>query len=713
MITEYAEYTATNGTSPYTYTWTADSSCVTFDDGEGTSTDGVIGTDITFSNEDCLANSTITLTVTDAKGCTNSTTVVIPNVCDNLVLNPISQEGDYKFKATASSTGCTSIAFSWNYDDNLLDKVSTSTQPFSSAIKLEPASDVSSYPTSTVITVTATDCNDCVETKSFTLNFCVPQVEDLDVDLLCDREGTIYQSGTITIPTPTNCSSTMDWNSAVFDLPSGVSFTNTSNQFIFSGQSEDVTSGVYLVDYSIPTTDGIFSTTGTITMSIISCGEGRTIDIPDRTIPIDCTIYSGGETIEINIENDVVTNTSSTIDWSTWQLVDPPTPNSPSIVLTTNVGGDHVIEYEITNPIIPDVFAWTVCSDSGECSRTTTYTVLDCPTVPTAVADTDCTTCGNSVVVDVLANDTPGGTPLDILTVTPTTPPSGTAVANTDGTITYTAPTNVSGTIQFNYTVDNTSGVTSNSTTVDVDVACAGDNTVENVCLPGGAVQTPYDDLTGEVKTGGTWAFISGPAPQPTPPAVYNDPIDFTGFADGTYVYEYTSTCLTCSDTSTMTYIVGSQTTPPNDECATASSIAYGSSVPGSAFEIGRNDEQCPGLSLPTLSAESVPFNWTLTPAHDIWYTVVMPDPAVVGDYDMTITVDGAAYGTLGIDRPMLALYGGSTCGGKKFVSAATAANQTVSRTVVMVTGSDLTWYFRVGAASGNEGQFDIDVITN
>lgn len=711
MITKTIQYTINNGTAPWSYAFSSTDSCVTFSNATGSTTSGTITTTATFADEDCLANSTITLSVTDSLGCAGSTTVTVDNDCDNLVLNAISQEGDYKFNTSASATGCGSVTFNWYYDNALFNLVTSSSSPFASTITLQPSSSVTSYPTSSNITVIATDCNDCEETQAYTVTFCQPEVSDLDVTLYCNATGTGYVSGDVNFIVPSNCSSTIDWDTLDIDLPTGISFTNVENVVTFTG-TLTATPGTYIRSYSVETEDGINSTTGTITFTIVACSEARSIYIPDKTIYIDCTVYSGGETIEINIEDEIVLDTGKVIDWSTWTLVDPPTPQSPSIVLTTNTDGDHVFEYDITSPIIPDVFAWTVCTTDGECANTTTYTLMDCPTTPIAVADSDCTTCGNSVTIDVLANDVDGGTPFDILTVTPDTPTSGTAVANADGTITYTAPTTEVGTPTFNYTVDNTSGVTSNSVQVDVDVACAGDSNSKSICIPAEALQTPYDDLSGSTRTGGTWSWVSGPGSHPTPPVLYNDSIDFTGYSDGSYVYRYTSTCLTCNDTADVTYVVGSQTSPSNDECATAASISYGSAVPATSFLFARDDEQCPGLSLPTLSAESVPVLWTLTPAHDIWFTVTLPDPSLVGVYNFTVTVDGSEFGVYGIDRPMLGVYGGNTCGGKKFVDAGTATAQTISRTVVMDISSELIWYFRVASATGNEGQFRITVDT-
>ena len=73
------------------------------------------------------------------------------------------------------------------------------------------------------------------------------------------------------------------------------------------------------------------------------------------------------------------------------------------------------------------------------------------------------------VTINVLANDTdPLGT-IDPSTVTVVTPSSGQAVANPDGTITYT-PGVVLGNVTFTYTVDDNLGIAGNTATVTVFV---------------------------------------------------------------------------------------------------------------------------------------------------------------------------------------------------------------------------------------------------
>src|SRR5260370_16220486 len=75
-------------------------------------------------------------------------------------------------------------------------------------------------------------------------------------------------------------------------------------------------------------------------------------------------------------------------------------------------------------------------------------------TDPTANPDSATTTENQPVVINVVANDTDGGSPP--ITVTGVTQPSnGTATHNVNGTVTYRPNQNFYGTHSFNYTHQN------------------------------------------------------------------------------------------------------------------------------------------------------------------------------------------------------------------------------------------------------------------
>ncbi|MFO7594354.1 MAG: Ig-like domain-containing protein [Pseudomonadota bacterium] len=99
---------------------------------------------------------------------------------------------------------------------------------------------------------------------------------------------------------------------------------------------------------------------------------------------------------------------------------------------------------------------------------------------PTAVDDT-ATVAEDSVAnsIAVLANDTVTGDAIDPATVEISSPAvSGQAVANADGTVSYTPNPDFSGTDGFSYTVRDTSGNLSNPANVAVTVTGINDNPV-------------------------------------------------------------------------------------------------------------------------------------------------------------------------------------------------------------------------------------------
>jgi ELWxxDGT repeat protein len=91
---------------------------------------------------------------------------------------------------------------------------------------------------------------------------------------------------------------------------------------------------------------------------------------------------------------------------------------------------------------------------------------------PTAVNDTATTSQGKPVVIPVLANDTDVDSPLNpaSVAVIQSTVVGGTAVAHTDGTVTFTPLPGFLGAASFHYTVLDTQGLQSNVAFVTIDV---------------------------------------------------------------------------------------------------------------------------------------------------------------------------------------------------------------------------------------------------
>jgi len=110
MITQQFTYTLSGGTAPYTYAFVPSSSCVSFSPSQGT-TNGVVSAVATYDDETCVLGVTLSLDVVDAQGCKSSFSLNPVNPCSSLDMDSIVQLDDYKFRAVASSSGCSSATF--------------------------------------------------------------------------------------------------------------------------------------------------------------------------------------------------------------------------------------------------------------------------------------------------------------------------------------------------------------------------------------------------------------------------------------------------------------------------------------------------------------------------------------------------------------------------------------------------------------------------
>lgn len=474
-------YTITGGIAPFTYTWSTDNNCITFDTISGTSLDGTFPVVMTATDETCLQTANVTLDVVDASNCPSTVTFIPGNICDDFVIGNITEAGEYTFTISGTNSNCSGITYTWNYDETLFVLGQEFTTAFGSTLTLIPIDGVT-IPSTTIISVIGEDCNGCTKTINYTKAICRPSAQDFTYNMYCLDNQTAYSGGNTQILEPVGCNYIYDYNTVSLGSPTDAGIIVTNNNGIFSGSAAiSVIPGVYTINYTIENDTGLVSDPGLITIIINQCGTGNTISIPATTYQIDCGDIIG-DVVEIPIS--ITTNSPAVvIDWATWQLVTPPTPASPSITHSTNMAGDHVILYEIPAITGTDVFLWTVCDTLGNCATGTTYTILlDCSNPPTTVDDVDCVTCNQSVTIDVLTNDLAGGNPIDVTTVNiSTAPTSGTANPLPDGTIIYT-PSITTGTDTFQYTVSNVTGDVSLPATVTVDIICAGDDNNTQLC---------------------------------------------------------------------------------------------------------------------------------------------------------------------------------------------------------------------------------------
>jgi hypothetical protein len=193
-------------------------------------------------------------------------------------------------------------------------------------------------------------------------------------------------------------------------------------------------------------------------------------------------------------------------------------------------------------------------------------------TAPVVTDDTATVDAGNSVVIDVLTNDS-DDIALDTASVTigATTAAQGTATANTDGTITYAADASATGTDTFTYTVTDTSGNVSAEATVEVTINAivvdipptATDDTADVDVDSSVVIDVLTNDTAGTNPIDPTTVtIVTDPAPSNVTVDAATGDLTFNaaGLTAGDYAFDYTvaddAVPANVSNTATVTVTV-------------------------------------------------------------------------------------------------------------------------------------------------------------
>ncbi len=253
-----------------------------------------------------------------------------------------------------------------------------------------------------------------------------------------------------------------------------------------------------------------------------------------------------------------------------------------------------------------DSFTYTVRDAAGGVSNSATVTIEVTPgnDLPVAANDTATTAEGVPVSIAVLDNDTDpdgdGDIRPDGVTIA-TNPANGAAVANPDGTVTYTPAANYHGTDSFTYTVKDTAGGTSNSATVTVTVTPVNDppvavddsaSTAEDAAVTIAVLTNDTDpDGNGDIQPG------SVTVADPANGAVVASP-------DGTVTY---TPAANYHGTDSFTYTVrdaAGETSNPATVTVTISAVDDGPPVAGD--DVATTDEDV-AVTIPVLDNDTDP----------------------------------------------------------------------------------------------------------
>ena len=234
-----------------------------------------------------------------------------------------------------------------------------------------------------------------------------------------------------------------------------------------------------------------------------------------------------------------------------------------------------------------DSFTFTATDNLGGVSApaTVSLTVTAVNDAPVAVNDSTTANLNTARIISVLANDTDVDNALAPATATITSPAtSGTAVANVDGTITYTPNNGFTGSDSFTYTVQDVAGATSNAANVSVSITntnvapvANGDsarlnrnggpitiNVVANDTDADGTINAAsvaiVTDVT--VQQGATTNNNNGTVS-------FTPALDFSGTATFTYTVQDSFSTPATSNIATVTITVNAPPTAANDAATT------------------------------------------------------------------------------------------------------------------------------------------------
>ncbi len=287
---------------------------------------------------------------------------------------------------------------------------------------------------------------------------------------------------------------------------------------------------------------------------------------------------------------------------------------------------------------------------------------------PEAFDDAAVTQPGLAIAVDVLANDVDPEDALEVTSVTlQAVPTNGTAIANSDGSMTYTPNAGGVGHDTFTYTVRDAAGNTSNAATVTVRVngpPTAADDTAATLENEPVTVDVLANDADADGSLDPATVAVADPPANGSAieeadgRITYAPAVDFTG-AD-TFSYRVGDDDGAVSNVATVTVTVTANeppNTPPvaNDDAAT---VTEGGSV---TIPVLANDNDADGtLVAATLALQGAPGNGSAqagggsivyTPAagfigtHSCTWTSADDDAATSTAATVTVTVTAAGGG--------------------------------------------------------------------
>jgi hypothetical protein len=696
MITIRKIFNISVDNEPYSYLVDTNAACISYTEISRTTTQLTL--EFTLSNQTCLANANVILTVVDSEGCSVEQVVDLADVCASLALADISITSDFQV-STIASGGTAPYTYQWNVDDSIF-----AFSPTSNITSSNVALELLATPTSTIISCTVTDANGCKATKSINYSFAQPLAGDVILQL------NSMPAGVTQTACPTACSyrsnvelpvtgDNLDYDSISISNsdPRICIVKNGDNNYSFYSSYSGAANVSFT--YTIKDIYGVESDPGTISLNIPICkNTGLYISSPTTITPAPSGA-TAGDVIEIAL--DAKTLSTNPIDWTTWQAINTPAYG------TVSLNANRAIEYEFTS--VPttgaDMVIWRVEDTSGNSSANVVEVVnFEIGSAPVVTGEIVCATCAQpSAITDILSNDAGD---INRRSVVFTSIDPDIAISGSAGLYSFTPGYGASFSNVVKYTVDNFEGLTSSEANVVVVSVCAGQatqNPINATCIGPvidlGDYITGHNSLTYTVVEQTTDYTLNGGTIDTTLPEFAS--LDFTGIPDGTYTFRVEATSSApCVDTHYIDIDVIWATTPAaaNDVCADATSITYGEYVVKNNQTLLDN---CPVAAAPTDSGVALPASWSVTSSGDLWYKFTVNDPANLTPY---IYMQGVTATDV-----QIALYSGS-CGALSLeADAVSVTNQVQLDSGDYTTLVDATQYWiRVSTAAASEGTFRI-----
>ena len=318
-----------------------------------------------------------------------------------------------------------------------------------------------------------------------------------------DDSATITNADTTTINILSNDTddSGLDISSVeiISDGSAGSALVNASTgQVIYTHSGNGA--GTDSFTYRVQDDAGVWSNVATVTITITDNNQPPTAN-NDTASVLD------GASVVINVlSNDT---DDSSLDPTTVVIMSNGNLGSATVNSTTGV----VTYSHNGSGAGSDSFTYRVMDDAGEFSNVATVLIFITTSnqPPTANDDAAVVESGNSVVIDVLSNDSDDNA-LDPTSVNVVADSSlgSTSVNATTGAITYTHSGGGAGTDSFSYQVNDSDGEVSNTATVSITINAAGGGGAN---LPTNGLVLQLESDAGVAVTGGTvqsWTDQSG-----------------------------------------------------------------------------------------------------------------------------------------------------------------------------------------------------------